>query len=271
MGVLRQCSAYDLSNYSDRSLRRRLQKLLDDEGITFNTLMWRLRHEPEYSEQVMNHITVNTSELFRDPVVWQFLRSRVLPQYRHQKRLNVWHAGCSRGQEVYSMMILLHQLGLLNKSMVYASDINAEMLHQARAGVYPFSFNLEYLNNFDQVINVNPLNYEERLNVPYSDYFHIDREHDTLTMHSFLRDKPVYRKNDLVRCENPFFVKFDMIFCRNVIIYFNSDLQNRLFDFFYRYLYPWGVLVLGIHESIVGPWLDSFQRFSHVYVKQGEE
>lgn len=267
--VLRSCSAYDLSDYSDKSLRRRLDKLLEDEHLQEDELLARIQRDPLYAEHVVNTITVNTSELFRDPPMWQALRVRMLAQYAKQSTVNIWHAGCSRGQEVYSMLILLEEMGLFDRARVYASDINGLMLALAAQGEYRFRFNLSYLDNFDQVVNVNPLNYEERPSVSYSKYIAIDRDRDVMRMDDRLRSKPVFRQNDLVRCENPFYVKFDIIFCRNVIIYFNSQLQNRLFEFFHRHLYPGGILVLGHHEMILGPWADSFNRMSHLYIKKG--
>lgn len=267
---LQMHTTYDLSDYSDKSLRRRLQKLLQDEDLTFLELVDKISQNPTYGEYVMNRITVNTSELFRDPSVWQFLRSRIYPRFKGQSQINVWHAGCSMGQEVYSNMILLSEMDLLARSRIFASDINAEVLEQAQRGTYRYRFNLSYMDNFERVINTNLLNYEEELQVPFSKYFTVDRQNDTMEVIPALRSKPLFRRNDLVKGVNPFFVKFDVIFCRNVIIYFNGRLQNRIFEMFYRNLYPDGVLVLGAHESILGPWAERFNRVGQVYVKNRE-
>ena len=192
--ALRAYTSYDLSDYSDRSLRRRLYKVLDDQRITIDEL-----HE---------------------------------------------------------------------KARVYASDINAKIIQAAQKGEYRYRFNLSYLDNFDLVINTNPLNYEEKLSIPYSKYFNIDEARDLITIHPSLRQKPTFRWNDLVKGVNPFFVRYDVIFCRNVLIYFNASLQNRLFEMFYRNLYPGGILVLGAHESIIGSWANKFERLSQVYVRK---
>ena len=138
-------------------------------------------------------------------------------------------------------------------------------------GCYRYRFNLSYLDNFDRVINTNPLNYEEKPEVPYSKYFTIDKERDEIRMHDFLRQKIRFRRNDLVRCANPFFMKFDIIFCRNVVIYFNNQLQNRIFEMFYQNLYPGGVLVLGLHESIVGLMAERYSRMAQVYVRRDSQ
>lgn len=267
INALRQHTAYDLSDYSDRSLRRRVQKILDDEGFSFSDLIRRISSDVSYGELVVNRITVNTSELFRDPSVWLHLRGRMYPRFRSYSRINVWHAGCSMGQEVYSNAVLLNEMGLLDRSKLFASDINAEILKKAQRGLYRYRFNLSYIDNFEQVVNTNPLNYEEELSVPFSKYFVIDKERDTIEVRPFLRELPLFRRNDLVRVTNPFFVKYDVVFCRNVIIYFNSQLQNRLFEMFYRNMYPGGVLILGSHESILGPWADHFTRVGPVYLR----
>lgn len=106
VGALRQHTAFDLSDYSERSLRRRIAKLLDDERIPLSSLLQRIALDPCYGERVMNRITVNTSELFRDPPVWITLRRSIYPSFRTHSQINVWHAGCSMGQEVYSDMML---------------------------------------------------------------------------------------------------------------------------------------------------------------------
>ena len=268
LAALKAYTSYDLSDYSDRSLRRRLSKVLEDEGITIDELLLKLSQNPAYGEHVVESITVNTSELFRDPALWLLLRSRIYPKFRTQAYLNVWHAGCSMGQEVYSNLMLLNELGLYEKARVYASDINVKILEAAQRGEYRYRFNLSYLDNFDLVINTNPLNYEEKLDIPYSKYFRVDESKDLISIHSDLRKKPIFRCNDLLKGVNPFFVRYDVIFCRNVLIYFNAALQNRLFEVFYRNLYPGGILILGAHESIIGSWANKFERLSQVYVRK---
>lgn len=168
------------------------------------------------------------------------------------------------------MMMLLDQVGLLERTNVYASDINPVMLAEAERGEYPFRFNLNYLDNFDRVMNANPLNYEERPNISYDAYLSVDKERDVIRMHDFLRAKPHYRRSDLVTCVNPFFVKFDLILCRNVLIYFNPRLQNRIFEMFYQNLYAGGAVVLGAHEMMPMPWSGYYHRRGKVYIRKGQ-
>jgi chemotaxis protein methyltransferase CheR len=139
---------------------------------------------------------------------------------------------------------------------------------KAKQGEYRYRFNLQYLDNFDKVIKENPYNYEDVKDVPYEKYFDIDKTQDTIKMKKFLRDKTVFRKHDLVNDKNIFYSKFDIIFCRNVIIYFNNNLQNKVLELFSNNLYRDGYLVLGAHESILGPVSNSFERTKGVYKKK---
>ncbi|MBQ9471477.1 MAG: hypothetical protein IJU72_11080 [Bacteroidales bacterium] len=265
---LKTLSRYDLSNYSDKSLKRRLQKVLEDYNTTIIGLINRMMNDQLFVEKVVRDITVNTTELFRDPPVWHLLRSRVLPRFKDNSTINIWHAGCSTGQEVYSMMILLHEMGMFDRAKIFASDINTDVLDTAKHGVYKYRFNLNYLDNFDKVIKQNPLNFDEYKDVPYEKYFDIDKQKDIMQMKPFLVSKPIFRKHDLVTEGNIFYNKFDLIMCRNVIIYFNYALQNKVFELFHSNLYPKGGLVLGLHESILGPWASKFERLGQSYVKK---
>jgi len=266
--AIRNYSSYDFSEYSDKSLKRRLAKVLVDYKVDTAGLITQMRNNNQLVEQVVKDITVNTTELFRDPHVWQHIKHILLPKLKAQPNINIWHAGCSTGQEVYSMLIVLNELNLLDKVKIYASDINNDVLQIAKKGHYKYRFNIAYLDNFDKALKENPLNYEEYYDIPYSKYFEIDKEKDVIKMLPFLCERPVFRKHDLVRDPNPFYVKFDLIVCRNVIIYFNYDLQNKVFDLFYNNLYPNGYLWLGMHESMMGPFASKFEKSGHFYQKK---
>ena len=268
IATLKNVSKYDFSEYSDKSLKRRLQKILEDYNLDIFSLIANLKNDRAFIEKVVKEVTVNTTELFRDPPVWHLLRSRILPRFRNNKTINIWHAGCSTWQEVYSMMILLNEMGMLEQAKIFATDINIDVLDAAKQGVYKYRFNLGYLDNFDKVIKQNPLNFEEYNEVPYEKYFEIDKVKDTITMNKFLSEKPIFRKHDLVTDGNIFFAKFDLILCRNVIIYFNYSLQNKVFELFHSNLYPKGVLLLGMHETILGPWATKFEKLGQSYVKK---
>ena len=268
ISTIKNVSTYNFTNYSEKSFKRRVEKLLIDYRTDINGLIRKVSNDKEFLEQIVKDITVNTTELFRDPEIWATLKYRILPKFKKNKSIFIWHAGCSSGQEIYSMLILLNELDLFEKAKVFASDINTQMLENAKKGEYKYRFNLGYLDNFDKVIKENPYNYEEYNDVPYTKYFDIDKAKDTIKMKKILRDKPVYRKHDLVNDGNIFYSKFDIILCRNVIIYFNNKLQSSVIELFSNNLYRNGYLVLGAHESILGPVANNFERTKGLYKKK---
>ncbi len=265
--ALKTSSRYDFSQYSEKSLKRRILKVLTDHSMNIPMLVSKIKSDPLFVEEIVKEITVNTTELFRDPQVWQAIRFNILPRFKNNSVINIWHAGCSTGQEVYSMLILLNELDMLDKARVYATDINSDVMEVARQGEYKYRFNLAYLDNFDKVIKENPYNYEEYNDVPYSKYFQLDKPNDKIRLNSFLREKPVFKKHDLVTENNTLYVKFDIILCRNVIIYFNYNLQCRVFDLFHQSLYDSGCLIMGMHETILGSPAAKFQKKGHAYFK----
>ena len=261
-------SDYDFTNYSDKSLKRRLSKILLDHQLSPDTLIEKLRQDKAFLEQIVKDITVNTTELFRDPAIWHSLRYDILPMYQNRPRINIWHPGCSTGQEVFSMMILLNEIGLLQKSRIFATDINEDVLNVAREGVYKYRFNEAYLDNFDSVIRENPRDSNLYFDVPYSQYFHIDKTRDKIQMNKHLLDKPAYKKQNLVSDPNPYDEVYDLIICRNVIIYFNYELQNKVFKLFLDNMSQGSCLVLGVHETILGPFANQFEKKFQAYFKR---
>jgi len=268
INTLKNSSNYDFSEYSEKSLKRRLQKILIDNNMDLVTLINKLKNNKDFLEKTVKDITVNTTELFRDPQIWQTLRYRILPKFTENKNINIWHAGCSTGQEVYSMMILLNEMNLLDKAKIFASDLNVDALEAAKKGVYKYRFNIGYLDNFDKVIKENPFNYDEYNDVSYSKYFKIDKVTDTISMNEFLKKKPIFRQHDLVQGGNLYFAKFDLILCRNVIIYFKYSLQNKVFKLFHEHLYTNGYLVLGMHETMLGEITSKFDKKGQAYRKK---
>jgi len=268
VNAIKTASTYDFSEYSEKSLKRRILKLMQDNRMDIMTLVSKMKTDKIFLEKIVRDITVNTTELFRDPQVWQALRFRTLPKLKNNRNINIWHAGCSTGQEVYSMMILLNELDLLDKAKIFATDLNTEALNMAKKGEYRYRFNIGYLDNFDKVIKENPFNYDEYNEVAYDKYFKIDKVSDTIVMHDFLRQKPIFRKHDLVKGENLYFAKFDLILCRNVIIYFKYSLQNKVFNTFHSHLYNNGHLLLGMHETMLGEVAGKFEKKGQFYRKK---
>ena len=260
--VLKNHSPYDFSEYSDNSIYRRIQKVMRDHHMTMDELGERTRHDPLFVEQVVEAITVNTTELFRDPPVWRYLYEQFLPSYNQRQFLNIWVAGCSTGQEVFSVMILLNELALLDRSQIFATDISQQAVEVGKKGVYKSQLDRGCRENFEQVFK----NQEDR-EIDFSKYFEMDQEKDVVTVRPFLKEKVKFVKHDLVQSKMPFYNKMDIIFCRNVLIYFNVQLQNKILQRFFDHLYPHGSLVLGAHEGLSGFFKTKFTRSGPVYTK----
>jgi chemotaxis protein methyltransferase CheR len=258
--ILKDSSPYDFSEYSDNSIYRRIHKVMRDYRLSLHELVAKTRSDSNFVEQIVEALTVNTTELFRDPAIWMYVHDKLLPSLKTKPNINIWHAGCSSGQEVYSNLILLDQLGLLEQSTVFASDISQKMIDQAKKGVYKYRFNQNYIENFNQVVGRNQ-------KVDFSKYFDIIESEDKMVVKDFLRSRPRFVKHDLVQEKMPFYNKFDIIFCRNVLIYFNGGLQSRIIQRFYDNLFPGGTMVLGTHEAITGFFKTKFVKNGPVYTK----
>ena len=263
--TFRKVSVYDFSDYSYKSLYRRVEKILTDNNITIQTLIDNISKDYNYLESVVNQITVNTTELFRDPEIWLPLRDNIQRRFSNSQMIDIWHAGCSSGQEVYSMLILLNELGLFDQVSSFGTDINEEVLDVAQHGRYRYVDINEYLPNFNTVINHGR---EKEEYIPISKYISSNQQRDYIQVAPWLVDKPVFIKHDLVSCTTFLDRKFDIIICRNVLIYFNHDLQNKIIDFFYNCLKDNGMLIIGRQESIYGNHTEGFEKSGGIYFKR---
>ena len=262
--MLASVSKYDFSEYSEKSFKRRMEKLVNDNHCSISEITKKIKNNNTYLEKTVRDITVNTTEIFRDPKVWHEIKREVIPVFKKLDNIRIWHAGCSSGQEMYSMMMLLNEYDLLERAKIIGTDINTEMIEEARRGNYKYRFNAEYLPNFDAVLNTDPT----KEKIPYTKYMEIDQGKDIIKMKNFLLEKPELHKHDLVNDRNIFNIEFDLIMCRNVLIYFNNSLQNKVFDMFWESLGPNGVLNIGLHESIMGPSAVKFLKKSQLYFKK---
>lgn len=269
--ALKKASNYDFSDYSEKSFGRRIEKLLSDHQLDLFGLITKISNDFDFLEQIVREITVNTTELFRDPQIWQLLKQIIDKKYGHLDQINIWHAGCSTGQELYSMLIMLYELDLFDKTTIYGTDLNEEVLKVAESGKYKYRDISEYLDNYRQAIEVDPLDENNSKNIPYTKYLEVNKAKDIVKIKPFLTKKPIFLKHNLVTEGNVFNTKFHIIMCRNVLIYFNHNLQNRLFEFFYDNLYDEGSLVIGRHEGILGTIAAKFKKKETIYIKKPEE
>ncbi|WP_413294888.1 CheR family methyltransferase [Bdellovibrio sp. HCB185ZH] len=228
---------FDFRKYTEASVTRRIDVILAKHNIaTEADLLARLLNDEDFFRKIMPLFTVNTSEMFRDPSFFKALRAQVIPVLRTYPNLNIWIAGCSTGEEVYSLQILLHEEGLLERSTIYATDINPVALKKAQDGVY----DLEGIRVFTK-------NYvESGGNKSPSDYYTV--HYNRARMIPELRERVVFSEHNMATGEG--FVEAHLILCRNVLIYFNRELQERVFKLFYESLASRAFLGLGSKESI---------------------
>jgi len=256
-------SGYNFSDYSPKSLIRRFEKILTDYQCTMSELISKLKANPLLIESIIKNITVNTTEFFRDPIAWIEFEEKVIPELKKREHINIWHPGCSLGHEPYSMLIILNEHQLLERTEIIATDLNSDVLATAKNGVFRYFLDIEYLKNFDAVINRDPLNYK----VPYEKYFDIDAAKDIFKIKPDFLGKIKFYKHNLVQDSFPNNESLDLIMCRNVLIYFNMELQNKIIYKFYKSLKINSYLMLGYHESILGSLSNFFDKNGQVYKK----
>ncbi len=259
---LKKYSQYNFCDYSDNSINRRLEKILIDYNLSLAELLEKTKNDPSFVDNIVDAITVNTTELFRNPETWIYLFNKVYKQLKNKPVINIWHAGCSTGQEVFSSLILFNELDLLDKVNVVASDLNSKVIAKAQKGEYSYKINKNYIKAFDDLF--------KKLNLSsntFEDYFEVNKEQDIIKIKDFIRTKPTFKRHDLVEEKIPFFQKFDVIFCRNVLIYFNGDLQLKIVRKFFDKLYDGGSLVLGTHEALHGFFKTRFNKHGMVYTR----
>lgn len=228
---------YDFSLYSRASFKRRVNRIcLIDKFTSFAELRYTLINEPNYLKRFIEEVTVNVTEMFRDPYFFKELRENILPQLGTYPLIRIWIAGCSTGEEAYSVAILLKEAGLHHKSLIYATDINPSVLETARAGVFPISQMKTYSENY--ILSGGKKD--------FSDYY--TANYDSARFDSSLKEKMILSTHNLVSDSS--FNSFQLIVCRNVLIYFDKPLQERVFKLFDDSLENLGYLALGSKETL---------------------
>ena len=258
-------SNYNFHEYSEKSIHRRIEKILINLNISADRLAIKIANDNSFLEKVKNDITVNTTELFRDKEIWSLVNNNIIPELKKQEEITIWHAGCSSGEEVYSMMILLHVHGLLDKTKIIATDLNDRIIEVAKIAEYKNNIIADYHKNFDLVFDeISNLNIKPKIN----DYFDIDEKTNILKLKSFMRNRVEFINHDLVNDEPNIENNFDVIFCRNVLIYFNMDLQSTIIKNFYNKLNKGGSIILGAHECVLNPMEKKFNKTGTIYKKK---
>jgi len=228
---------YDFRLYAPASLRRRLRRRMDGEGVeTISALQERILHDRSVMERLLLDLSINVTAMFRDPTFFVSFRERVVPLLRTYPFTRVWVAGCSTGEEVYSLAILLREEELADRVRIYATDINEAVLAQARLGVFPLEKMQEYTQNYLRAGG----------RQPFSEYY--VARYDGAQFDRSLVEHAVFAQHNLA--SDSAFNEFHVIMCRNVMIYFDKPLQDAVHRLFHESLATFGVLALGQKETV---------------------
>ncbi len=236
---------YDFNCYSKASLTRRVNRLFSlDKFSSFENFRDRINSDKDYFKRFVEEITVNVTEMFRDPLFYKVIREEILPQLATKPFIRIWHAGCSTGEEVYSMAILLQEANLLRKSLIYATDINPEVLEKAKNGIFPLSSLRQYSENY--ILSGGRQDFSSYYSANYG----------SAKFNESLSERMIFSTHNLV--SDGSFNEFHLIMCRNVFIYFDKELQQHVFKLFDSSLEILGYMALGSKETL---------KFSSVFPK----
>ncbi|MCX6291216.1 MAG: protein-glutamate O-methyltransferase CheR [Bacteroidetes bacterium] len=229
---------YDFSGYAIASLQRRIKRFTSMNKINgFPELKKRLDDDPVFFSSFVHELTVNVTEMFRDPTFFQCLQQKVFPSLSTYPFRKIWHAGCSTGEEVYSMAMLLNEHRLYDRTRIYATDINSDVIQKSKEGIYPLRFMQEYSTNYILAGGASSL----------SDYY--TARYDSAIINNHLKKNIIFSFHNLVTDVS--FNEFNLIVCRNVLIYFSPALQEKVIELFYNSLGMLGYLALGSKESML--------------------
>ena len=229
---------HDFRDYAGAHLKRRLEYRKLAEGLdNYAEMLHKILYDQDFLQRLLLDLSINITEMFRDPWVYAKIRKAVIPHLKTYPFIRSWHAGCSTGQEVYSMCILFHEEEVSGKRIqIYATDFNDLVLDKARQAIYPVEVVKEYTANYQKAGGLSS----------FAEYYAADYE--SVKINPPLRDRVLFSAHNLAT--DGVFAEMNIIFCRNVLIYFNKDLQNKVMKLFYDSLCPGGFLCLGPKESL---------------------
>lgn len=228
---------YDFLEYSHASIKRRITRLYAiDNFVSFAEFRYTIKSDKQYFKRFLEEITVNVTEMFRDPSFYKALRNDVLPALGTYPFIRIWVAGCSTGEEAYSLAIALKELNLLSKSLIYATDINPSVLEKAKKGMFPLNYLKQYSENY-----VNSGGVKD-----FSSYY--TANYSLAKFDETLGSKMIFSTHNLVSDHS--FNEFQLILCRNVLIYFDKELQHKVFNLFDNSIEKLGYIALGSKESL---------------------
>jgi len=250
---------YDFKDYARTSLKRRLLRRVEKSKMEcISDMVPKIMHDPQFFCLFLQDMSITVTEMFRDPFVFKSIRENIVSHLHTYSRINIWHAGCATGEEAYSMAILLEEEGLLSRCRIYATDYNNHSLDIAKKGIY----SADKINKFNA-------NYEESGGRrSFSRYYH--ENYESFKINSSLKDKITFANHNLMY--DKAFAQMHLVLCRNVMIYFNRDLQNRCLKLFKESIENRCFLILGDKENIdfteVKSDFDVYQKKESIYRKK---
>ncbi|MFN3404569.1 MAG: CheR family methyltransferase [Cytophagaceae bacterium] len=251
---------YDFREYSTASITRRIKRFKElRSGKNWIEFQDQVLTDEKYFGEFLREVTVNVTEMFRDPSFYKALREQVIPQLKTYPFIRIWDAGCSTGEETYSLAILLYEEGLYDKCQIYATDINQQVVKKAKEGVFTLQQIKEFTSNY----------HASGGKEEFSNYF--TAKYNNVVMHDFLKKNMVFSAHNLV--SDGSFNEFHLIICRNVLIYFKRELQDRVIKLFYESLPAFGFLGLGNKETLsVSDYRNKFieiDKIEKIYKRSG--
>ncbi len=253
---------YDFTHYSHASLKRRLERALAQAKLVrYEELLDRLSQDEKAFDEFLRHMSVTVTEMFRDPLFYKAVREQVVPVLKTYPFVKIWHAGCATGEEAYSMAILLHEEGFLDRARIYATDFNKHSLDIAASAVYPAKCMAAYSRNYHEAGG------KGDFHAYYSDGYELAKFND------FLKERITFSYHNLVT--DGVFGEMNLVCCRNVLIYFDKTLQDHALLTFTESLRHGGFLCLGAKESLkftgVAGSFDALDRKQRIYRKTGAD
>ncbi|HLP22163.1 MAG TPA: protein-glutamate O-methyltransferase CheR [Chitinophagales bacterium] len=228
---------YDFRQYSLAHIQRRINNRMILSGIqSISQVQQKVLHDENFAGLLLSDLSITVTEMFRDPEFYKMVREKVVPILKTYSFIKVWHAGCATGEEVYSMAILLKEEGLYDRATIYATDFNQGAINHAREGIFANNLLKEYTMNYQRSGGKEP----------FSSYY--TSSHDMTILDQSLKKNIVWANHNLVT--DSVFAEVHLLLCRNVLIYFNRDLQNKVQRLFYNSLVGGGFLCLGAKESL---------------------
>ena len=232
-----QAHGFDFRDYALSSLKRRIISFMNDEKVrTMATLQHEILHNAAVMKKLLLMLSVTVTSMFRDPEFYRSFRNQIIPFLKTYPFIRIWNAGCSTGEEIFSLAILLREEGIYDRCRIYATDFNDMVLGKAKDGIFPLSDMKQNSKNY----------IESGGKTSFSDYY--DTRSDLAQFDSSIIRNVVFAQHNLATDAS--FNEFNVIFCRNVLIYFNRDLQGRVHTMLYGSLCHFGFLCLGSRESL---------------------